>query len=277
MKPLALGELPRHHEWARYLLDPAGDPPGDPDAYTSAGTYDEMYDGLLEAYRSGEYSRDAFARHVCARGRDDPGPISVQGDLFLASPRELVDLERFAVRAALSGTDVAPDTVFDLGCGWGAALVDLAVAFPDATVIGGEYSRPGVELARELYADHDMRVEPFDLREPRDLLHDVPDETLVFTRGVLTTLNDPGPVVDRLAGLAAEGRIDRGVHLEGVDTHPGTTLGLLRRHYARVRGYDGTVLAALRWHDAVEVTDVVYDAVGPNPLHPHTAVRWRVA
>ncbi|MFC6940130.1 class I SAM-dependent methyltransferase [Salinirubellus sp. GCM10025818] len=281
MRPLALDDLPEHSAWARYLLDPAGDPPADPDAYTDIGTYDDIYSYLLGEFRSGDRSPEAFVRRIYAEGREDPGPISIRDDLFLASPAELLELERFAVADALGGVAVEPATVLDLGCGWGSALGTVADVFPDATVIGGEYSRHGVELARALGVTEGrngrVSVRQFDLRDEEWDLLDGRSEVLVFTRGTLTTLPDVERVVDRLARLASEGRVVGGVHLEQVDRHPGTTLGLLRRHYGRVRGYDGAVLAELERRGGVEVDRVVYDQLGPNPLHPRTLVRWRPA
>jgi SAM-dependent methyltransferase len=275
MRPLALDALPRHSAWARHLLNPHGDPPDDPVAYTTADRYDGMYGHFLSVYRDEGLTPEALARRVSAAGRDDPGPVSIRESLHLVSPAELLELERFAVQTAVRGVS-APDTVLDLGCGWGATLAPLATVFPEARVVGAERSPSGVELARELHADHDrISVERFDLAGSWDLVDELPGDVLVFTRGVLTTLDDTAGVVERLAERAAGGRVVGGVHLEQVDTHPETTLGLLRRHYARVRGYDDTALAALRGDDRLAVGRVVYDTLGPNPLHPRTAVHWR--
>lgn len=281
MRPLALDDLPKHSPWARSLLDPTRDPPSDPGAYTDTETYDGIYSHLLEEYRSEAVDPEAFVRRIYATGREDSGPVSVRGDLFLASPRELLELERFAVADALRGVESDPATVLDLGCGWGAALGTIAEAFPDSTVVGGEYSRPGVELARALGIaggpDGRVSVRQFDVRGEWELLDGLRGETLVFTRGVLTTLPDVDGVVDRLAGLASEDEVVGGVHLEQVDRHPETTLGLLRRRYGHVRGYDGRLLDELERRDEIVVATVVYDQVGPNPLHPQTLIRWEPA
>ncbi|WP_255150763.1 methyltransferase domain-containing protein [Halorarius halobius] len=277
MIPLTLDTLPDHSEWARHLLDPVGDPPEDPEAYTDVETYEAMYGGILAEHRERGADPETTIRRVYAAGRDDPGAVSVRERLFLASPDELLALDRYALRAALAGVSADPDTVVDLGCGYGAALGSLAAAFPDAAVVGGEYATSGVDLARALHADEErVTVHEFDFHGDWTLLDGV-DDALVFTRGAVTTLPDVDEVVDRFAALAAAGDVVGGVHLEPVDAHPETTLGLLRRHYARIRGYGGELLAALEARDAIEVTSVEYDAVGANPLHPHTLVRWRPA
>lgn len=276
MRPLALDDLPRHSAWARYLLDPTGDPPTDPEAYTDVATYDEMYAAILDGFRADPVDRDTLVRRVTERGRDDPGPVSVRENVYLAGPDELLALDRFALAGALSGVGFDPDAVLDLGCGYGSDLETIADVFPDATVVGGEYSEHGVALGRELYADDDhVSVEPFDFHGSWDLVSAHGGDALVVTRGAVTTLSDVENVVDRLVALADAGDLRGGVHLEPVDAHPETTLGLLRRRYARERGYDTSLLDLLERREGVEVADVTYDAIGTNPLHPQTVVRWR--
>lgn len=278
MTPLALDDLPAHSAWARYLLDPTAEPPGDPDAYTSVETYDETYAHLLSAYRQERPDSGEFLRQVYAKGRDDPGPISIRESLYLASPGELLERDRTAVREALDAVECTPETVLDLGCGYGAALGVLADAVPDAAVVGGEYSRNGVDLARALHDDRErVRIETFDFEDEWDLGDAAAGDALVFTRGALTTLSDLETVVDRLGARASDGDLVGGVHLEQVDAHPETTLGLLRRRYGRLRGYSGELLALLERHPAIDVAEVTYDVLGPNPLHPLTAIRWRAA
>lgn len=106
---------------------------------------------------------EAFDRRVCEVGCDDPAPPSVRGDPFLASTAETAALGQFTLASATCGVPDL-DTVLDLGRDWGAALAPLAAAFPEARVVGGERSASGVELARELHAEHDrIAVERFDL------------------------------------------------------------------------------------------------------------------
>lgn len=278
MKPLALDDLPCHSAWARHLLDPVEDPPEPPATYTDTGTYEELYGRILAAYRENDDGTEATIRRVYAAGRDDPGPVSVRESLFLASPDELLALDRYALRAALARADAEPAAVLDLGCGYGPALGTIAQTRPEATVVGGEYSPSGVALARALHAADDrIHVHRFDFHGDWELLDAVDGSALVFTRGALTTFPDVAAVVDRFAELAAAGEVVGGVHLEQVDAHPETTLGLLRQHYARLRGYGGGLLGALEAHDGVEVTTVEYDVGGANPLHPHTLIRWEPA
>jgi SAM-dependent methyltransferase len=295
MRPLPVDDLPRHSEWAAYLLDPAGEPPGDPEAYAGTETYEAQRAKLLEAYREISGDPAAFERRIRTRSGAAPDAISVRGDCYLAAPAELAARERETVREALEPVvrDLAASdsargdgpTVFDLGCGRGRAARTAVDAFPEVSVHGGEYGATSVELARELTADLDrVTVDRFDFTaEPAaeargwPLFEGVDDGAVVFTRGAITTLDDAEPTVERLASLATAGPVAAGVHLEQVDVHPDTTLGLLRRRYSRLRGYGDGLLDALEAHDDVAVTDVAYDVVGANPLHPHTRIRWAPA
>ncbi len=277
MRPLALDDLPTHSVWARYLLDPTGDPPDTPEAYTGVELYEEMYAELLAKYRDEPVSSGEFTETVYAAGRDDPGPVSVREELFLANPEEVSDRDRDVVQDAVARVDIDPATVLDLGCGYGAALEPLAESFPDAEVIGGEYSEAGVDLAQELHNERDrISVEWFDVRDSWALF-DHAAQPLVFTRGIVTALPSAERIVDRLAERAQSGAVLGGVHLEQVDEHPETTLGLLRRHHSRVRGYDGELLAMLEEHDAIDIVETEYDILGANPLHPMTLICWRPA
>lgn len=166
------------------------------------------------------------------------------------------------------------ETIVDLGCGWGATLGAIAEEFPTVTVVGGEVSQHGVTLARELYSDTDrISAEPFDFHGEWDLLPE--GDAVVFTRGALTTLDDVEPVIDRLAARAATDDIVGGVHLEETGPHPDTLLGLLRQRYATVNDYNTDIVSVLSEHRDISVTTVEYDVIGPNPLHPSTAVQWR--
>lgn len=278
MRRLSVDALPKYSAWTRYLLDPTDDPPADPQRYTGTEQYEEAYTALLDTYRGADTAPADFVRDVYATGRSNPGPISVRESLLLASPTELLDIDRYGIRAAFAGAPFAPETVLDLGCGYGAALRPIAEALPETRVIGGECVESGVTLARALTADHDaITVEQFDFTGSWNLIDATEGPTVVFTRGVMGCLPDTGRVVDRLVRKAAAGEIGGGVHLEQSGPHPGTTLGLLRGRYADIRGYDTSFFAALRQHDAADVQAVTYDAVGANPLYPQTLLRWRPA
>lgn len=273
MKPLSLDDLPKHSTWAAYLLDPSGDPPSDPEEYTRVATYDAIYAYLLDRYRKDPADVETFIEKTRTLGRDEPGVISIDEELYLARSAELLARENGAVRDVLRPALDGHETVVDLGCGWGATLGVIAEAFPNR-VVGGESNEYGVELARELHTGTDrISVEQFDFHGSWDL--PAGDDVVVFTRGALTAVGDTESVVERLATCAADGDVIGGVHLEGIGPHPDTVLGLLRQRYATIRNYNTDLLSVVDEQQNLSVTTVEYDVIGANPLHPLTAVWWQ--
>ncbi|WP_266074888.1 methyltransferase domain-containing protein [Haladaptatus caseinilyticus] len=274
MELLPLDRLPQYSEWASYLLDPNRDPPGELDAYTDIDVYDTIYGHVLEHYRDTGLDRETFSLETRAKGREEPDVISIDESLYLASTNDLVALEKDAVRETLRPVLDGGETVVALGCGWGRNLGIIADSFPDVTVVGGEIAEQGVTISRELHADENrISVKTFDFHGDWSIF-DGHDDVVVFTYGALTTLDGVQSVIDRLVSHA-EKRSIVGVHLEQTVPHPSNTvLGLLRRRYADVRGFETDLLPVLRAHPDVSVTYTEYDAVGANPLHPQTAIRW---
>lgn len=276
MERLPLDDLPKHAEWAAYLLDPGRNPPGELDAYTGTDTYEEIHSNLLSGYRKHPVPKEEVPRRIRWGGRSGPGVLSIDETLYLAEGTELVDHEYRVVQEALEPALSGNETVFDLGCGWGWTLDAIATAFPDARVVGGEYTPSGVEFSRDVFGDGDrVTVKEFDFYGDWDLLDEVDGERVVFTKGALVTLTDASQIVDRLDALAAEGTLSSGVHLEQVGPHPETTLGHLRCRYTEERGYNSDALEQMRSAESLAVTDVTYDVLGANPLHPLTRIRWR--
>lgn len=278
MEQLPLDELPKHSPWTEYLLDPSRDPPDDPTAYARTEHYEKIYSHALEEHRENPLPASEAVERIRSRGRPDPSPASMNQRLYLLDADELVRREYETVRTALEPVLAGGETVFDLGCGWGWTLDAIATGFPDVRVVGGEYVPAGVELARELAADDNERVtvEQFDFLGDWSVVEAAEEESVVFTKGTLVTLDRPKNVVERLAALAAEGQLTTGVHLEQVGHHPKTVLGMLRRRYASERGYNGCdLLEQLRDAPPLEVIDVTYDVYGSNPLHPLARIRWR--
>lgn len=277
MEQVSLDDLPKHSEWAAYLLDPRRDPPGDPTAYTGTEYYERIYSHLLEEHREDPLPAAEAVERIRSGRDSNRHLVSADEALYLLETDELVEREYETVRTALEPVLSGGETVFDLGCGWGWTLDAIATKFPDVRVVGGEYVTAGVELARELFADGEPRisVERFDFFDDWRPLEDADDGCVVFTKGALVTLPETATVVERLATLATDGPVAAGVHLEQVGPHPETVLGRLRERYSRVRGYDDGVLEELRESRALAVTDVDFDVHGSNPLHPLTRIRWR--
>lgn len=277
MEHVPLEDLPKHSDWAAYLLDPSRNPPGEPTAYTGTETYEKQYRPLLESYRDPPTPAADVVEQIRSSGRSNPDLVSMDQRLYLAGPSELVDREYEVVQTALDPFLDGNETVLDLGCGWGWTVDAIAAGFPDTRVVGGEYVPAGVEFARKMVADEEMRitVDRFDFFGDWRILDHVDDDCVVFTKGPLVTLPETKPVVERLETLAIERSVTAGVHLEQVGPYPETVLGYLRRRYSRERGYSDDVLEQLRKSESLDMTDVTYDVHGANPLHPLTRIRWQ--
>ena len=278
MNPFPLDNLPTHSSWAAYLLGAVDDPPRDPDLFTGTETYENIYEHLLESYRENSPSYEEFVRQTRGSGPDEQELISIKEELFLVDDTELVEHDRTVVREALAPVLDGGETVLDLGCGWGWTLGVIANSFPDVQVVGGEYSTAGVELARELHADNDcISVEQFDFYGDWNILDAVPEEedTVLFTKGAFVTLPETGLTVERFEGLVQAGDLQEGAHLEQVGPHPETVLGILRERYAQERGYSMDLLDHLEDASSLTITDITYDVLGDNPLHPLTEIQWQ--
>ena len=278
MKSVPLDDLPTHSSWTTYLLGGIDEPPRDPSLFAGTETYDDIYEHLLRSYRENSPSYEEFVRQTRGSGRNERELVSVGEELFLVDDAELVELDRTVVRGAVEPVLDGGETVLDLGCGWGWTLGTIADAFPDAQVVGGEYSTAGVELARELHADDDrISVEQFDFHGDWRILDAVADDadTVVFTKGVFPTLPEAEPTVERFEKLVQVGDVQAGAHLEQVGPHPETVLGILRERYARERDYSMDLLDELGDASPLTVTNTAYDVLGDNPLHPLTEIRWQ--
>ncbi|PSQ36603.1 hypothetical protein BRD05_02580 [Halobacteriales archaeon QS_9_70_65] len=278
MKSVPLDDLPTHSSWTTYLLGGIDEPPRDPSLFAGTETYDDIYEHLLRSYRENSPSYEEFVRQTRGSGRNERELVSVGEELFLVDDAELVELDRTVVRGAVEPVLDGGETVLDLGCGWGWTLGTIADAFPDAQIVGGEYSTAGVELARELHADDDrISVEQFDFHGDWRILDAVADDadTVVFTKGVFPTLPEAGPTVERFEKLVQVGDVQAGAHLEQVGPHPETVLGILRERYARERDYSMDLLDELGDASPLTVTNTAYDVLGDNPLHPLTEIRWQ--
>lgn len=65
------------------------------------------------------------------------------------------------------------------------------------------------------------------------------------------------------------------MHLEQTGPYPETVLGLLRRRYAGVHGYNTNLLPALERRQDFAMPHLERDVMRAIPLYPWTVVRWQ--
>ena len=277
LQPMFVDELPAHSNWPARLLGLTAE--SEEWGGTGIETYERQFRELLELHRGNpDWTVHDLLRAVKRHARDDPSPVSRDGDLYMASPEAVQDLQDDALLAAVEPVLGGDELVVVLGCGFGADLGVLADAYPDCAFLGGEPTASGRALADRLFENNErIAIERFDFRDEawEPLNRDVERDVVVVTRGSLSTLASSRNAVQRLTGYA--GGVIAGVHLEYVDElHSAeTVLELLRQAYTRERGYDCDLLSALQTANGVRIEATTYDVVGANPLHPLSAIRWR--
>ena len=279
LQPMSVDELPAHSDWPARLLGLTAES----EEWGGTGTepYERQFRELLELHRDNpDWTVHDLLREIKRHARDDPSPVSRDGDLYTASREAIQDLQDNALLAAVEPALDGDELVVVLGCGFGADLGVLAEAYPDCAFVGGEPTASGRALADRLFAnDEHIAIERFDFRDEawEPLERNSERDVVMVTRESLSTLASSRDAVGRLAGYAGE--VVAGVHLEYVDELHSTEsmLGLLRRAYTRERGYDRDLLSSLRAVDGVRIEAPTYDVVGANPLHPLSVVRWRPA
>ena len=282
MREISIDDLPAHSPWPARVLGLESWNPDESHGGTAVARYDEQFGHLLAHRRE---NPDIDFRGVKAAaihyGRESPVPVSRDGTVYLADIDEVQSMKDEALVSAFEDVLDGGETVVSLGCGWGYNLGVLAEEYPDCTFVGGEVAPNGVELGQALFGDYDrVHVERFDFSEDRwDLLaENSGSETVLFTRGALTTLPNVAEVVEETLVRHLDG-VACGVHLEPLaELHSSeTVLGLLRRGYTELRGYNSNVLTTFREAGRIEITATSYDVVGANPFFPTSELHWKPA
>lgn len=219
------------------------------------------------------------------------------------SPRCIDTITRVAI-ADLVAAYCNADTkrIVELGSGWGANLFYLWLggAPRSAGYVAMEYTEAGREATQLLAGTEPglaVAIRPFDYHRP-DLSEFRSDEkTVVFTSysiEQITHLSDA--LFDEL--LAIPG-LDRVVHVEPVGWQlaaaspldplvgplsyvmpPRLSLDLDTRRRNRASGYNRDLVSKLRGLERagrIRIERIEKDYVGPNPIHPATAIVWRRA
>ncbi len=179
---------------------------------------------------------------------------------------------------AIAGDVERADLVVELGCGYGYQLWNLWKRFPHKSYAGGEFTAKGVEVAQRLFQSvPSIRVEQMDLCAERySPLESVAGRSrvVVFTAYSVEDVPSAAHVISVLAKYRDS--ILRVFHFEPTpELHGDSLLGLLRRRYSQVNGYNQNLVSDLRARTDVELLRVEANVFGLNPLNPFSVLEWR--
>ena len=153
----------------------------------------------------------------------------------------------------------------ELGCGFGPHLARLGdVAY------GGEYTRTGIQLGRQLGID----VQAFDFYDHNSYAMIRP-RSVVFTCAAIEQLPSADAVLEGLRSQRQN--IAAVVHLEPtyLKHRQFTRLGHLQNTYIERCDYNRDLNLLLQNQPDIELLTVDYDIIGLNPLNPHSLFVWK--
>ena len=284
-RPPSLDDLPCHSPWPARLL---GLEPWEPRQKTRAE--------ILREYEREKWA-PLLARFRHARAQGSPAGLADVDRWFTPSASEdtLVTVndewqfmrpttvrERYLglIESALARWCPRPDALVELGAGYGGVLLHLLRGtYSRVPAIGLDVCPSGVALLSEIARAEDLNVVAgtCDLTSPSVTDHAIPPRALFYTSYATSCVpNLPGEFVARLASF----RPMLVVHFEPLFEHArqDTLLGLLRRRYVEVNGYDRSFLGTLRMavqDGRIEILDELPNVFGANPLFAASVVVWR--
>ena len=174
-----------------------------------------------------------------------------------------------------------PDTLVELGAGYGGTLLHL-LRKPElrgTRAIGLDVCPSGVALMAEIAKAEGQAVEPgaCDLASPHVTAYAIPEGSVIYTSYATSCVPELGSAfVERLASLQPALVVQVEPFFEHADAS--SLIGLLRRRYIELNGYDRGFLTVLRGEAArgrIEVVDERPNVFGVNPLFAASIVVWR--
>ena len=171
-------------------------------------------------------------------------------------------------------------SIVELGAGHGGVLLDLASrpVFAGVEFLGGEYTRSGEEIIRLLAAATQLRVSAghcdFARRPISDLI--IPAGSLLYTSYATPCVRHlPSSFVEELAALRPKAVLHFEPCLEHCES--GSLLGLLRRRYIEVNGYNVNLVTLLKQQERegrIRILDERPAVMGMNPLLVVSTLVW---
>jgi hypothetical protein len=216
-----------------------------------------------------------------AAGDAAPSLASVGADLVLMTPAEAHRSYVDYIAAALE-PHLPASALVELGCGYGSVILGLATKpeFRGIPLSAADCTATGPNLASRIAANEgiDLRLGHCDLTTDPLTSLEIPEGAVIFTAYAaqyVKTLGDR--FVSGLSRLAPKVV----VHVEPLYEHcDESLLGLFRRRYIEVNGYNRNLLTILRDHEASGSLHIIREsgpAFGPNPLLAASVIAWAPA
>jgi SAM-dependent methyltransferase len=202
------------------------------------------------------------------------------GELVEMSPRESHDAYVDWV-ARLLAPFLPATALFEVGCGYGSVILGLGrrAEFAGLPLYAADYTKAGPALAGLIAQNEGLAVTTgtCDLtRNPVTALG-IPEGALVYTSYAAHYAEsfDTG-LVEGFAAL----RPATVVHIEPLYQHcdPESVLGLLRRRYIEVNGYNRNMVTLLHEQERRGRIRLVHETrplFGPNPLLAASVIAWK--
>jgi len=213
-------------------------------------------------------------------GESAPSLCSVDGDLKLMTAKE-THRRHLNLVAEVLEQHLPASSLVELGCGYGTIILSLIKRDPfrKMRVIACEYTPSGVALVKQLAAAQGLEITTghCDFTLPEITTLDIPEDSIIFTSFATPYIHLLS--ADFVAALSARGP-KAVVHIEPCYEHcdEQTLIGLMRRRYIEVNGYNTNLMTVLRQAQKlgrIEIIEERPSVFGGNPLLAASIVVWR--
>lgn len=169
----------------------------------------------------------------------------------------------------------------ELGAGYGHKILSLGSrpSFSDTTLIAGELTASGRSLMQLMANSSGMglRIIQADLASRTISSEALPADAVIFTSYAAHYVAE---YTQEMLLALAQFRPRAIVHFEPIYDHcrGGSLLGLMRRRYIEVNGYNRNLLPTIRSLAAdgrLEILEEIPAVFGLNPLLPFSVIAWR--
>jgi SAM-dependent methyltransferase len=278
---IKLDDLPKYSPWPARLLGREAWVRTPRDRADVLREYDRDKWGRL--LRKAEESASALTIEAVESWEipdDTPTVSSVENEFLLLKPSEARNRAIEVVARALGPYLEGASALVDLGCGYGNILLRLGLRpeFGSHRLWGGDVTTNGVALAAKLAAATRILASfgKCDLESTPMTEFEVPAKALIYTSFAV-------PCVPFLKATFVDAMLAMHpavvVHIEPCYEHfdDASLLGLLRRRYIEVNGYNQNLLSVLREHEGRGRLRIVAErpsVFGQNPLLPASVIAW---